>query len=238
MRTGTTRRSNRRSPLRTTAALAIGLLPHSTLKISALRRICRWTIDPTARVGPCILHNVDSLVLQEHATLGLSAFSNLQKLQLGRNSVIGHWNWVSAAPQLLTPGLAATPGARPAELCLEDSAAVTSRHYLDCSGGVRIGAFSVMAGVRSTIVTHQVDTLRSEQEIRPVTIGRYCLVGSNVKLVPGAAVPDRSTIAMGSVVVGRLEDEGMLYGGVPARRIKDISSGRYFSRSTRFADIP
>lgn len=121
---------------------------------------------------------------------------------------------------------------------LGNYAAITSRHYIDCSGGVDIGRFSVVAGVRSTILTHQVDTVRSEHDLRAVRIGQYCLVASNVQIVPGASIADRSVIAMGSVVVGALESAGCLYGGVPARRIKQTDGGAYFERKKAFADIP
>jgi hypothetical protein len=53
-----------------------------------------------------------------------------------------------------------------------EHSAVTSRHYLDCTGGVTVGAFSTVAGARSTIFTHQVDITQSRQVWRPVRIGR------------------------------------------------------------------
>jgi hypothetical protein len=39
---------------------------------------------------------------------------------------------------------------------------------------------------------------------------------------------------MGATVVGRLPDQGMLYGGVPARALKSIGEGEYFKRERGF----
>jgi acetyltransferase-like isoleucine patch superfamily enzyme len=226
------------SKLRSTCALLIGLLPDSALTKAVLNRLCGWRIDPTARVGPCILVNIGSVDLAPHSRLGMSAFVNLRQLSLGQRSVVGHWNWITAAPELCTPHLASTPGVHLGELIVGEESSVTSRHYIDCSGGVSIGDFTVVAGVRSTVITHQVNTLRSEQELKAVAVGNYCLIGANTKIVPGAAIPDRCVVAMGSVVVGALGDEGRLYAGVPARPIKEILPGRYFSRPGGLVEIP
>jgi acetyltransferase-like isoleucine patch superfamily enzyme len=52
-----------------------------------------------------------------------------------------------------------------------------------------------------------------------VKIGRNCWLGTGVIIVPGVTIGDNVTVAAGSVVTKNLE-EGMIYGGVPARLIK------------------
>ena len=118
------------------------------------------------------------------------------------------------------------------------NSAVTSRHYMDASGGIRIGDFTTVAGVRSTVITHGIDLMGSQQSVSGCSIGDYALVGSNVKLVPGAHVPERSLVAMGSVVIPGLEAPAALYRGVPATRAKDLPPGRYITRESGPVDLP
>jgi len=219
-------------------AALVGLLPHSRGKTLLMNRVLGWSVHPTARVAPCLFVRVNRVTLGADASLlSLSSYRDVDALTLDANAVIGHWNWVSAASTLRSPVLDDRAGARPAQLRLGRHAAVTSRHYIDCSGGVDVGAFTVVAGVRSTILSHQVDLTRSEQDVRPVTIGDYCFIGSNAQVAPGARIPDRCMIAMGSVVVGTLPDSDTLYAGVPARAAKGIG-GAFFSRTSGEADIP
>jgi acetyltransferase-like isoleucine patch superfamily enzyme len=182
---------------------------------------------------------VDKVIVRKNARIsGFSVFLHVAQLHLGEGAVMGHWNWVAAAPTLRTATLDSRTAGKAAHFELSEYSAITSRHYIDCSGGVTMGKFTVLAGVRSTILTHQVDTVRSEQTVHGVSIGSHCLVGSNVQIVPGTRIPDRSVIAMGSVVAGVLEEPGSLYAGVPARQIKRVDSGAYFGRREGFADIP
>ena len=217
----------------------IGLMPSCALKILLMRRILGWEVHGSARIGPCLFRGVGKVTVRKNASIaGLCVFLHVGHLEIGEGAIMGYWNWLGAAPTLRSPALDARTTGEAAHFKLGDYAAITSRHYVDCSGGVEIGRFSVIAGVRSTILTHQVDTVRSQQILRAVQVGEYCLVGSNVQIVPGASIADRSVIAMGSVVVGILESAACLYGGVPARRIKQMDGGAYFEREQAFAEIP
>ena len=107
---------------------------------------------------------------------------------------------------------------------------ITSRHHIDCSGGVEIGGFTTLAGVRSVIFTHEINPAANCQTVLPVKIGDYCLIGSNTLITPGTRIPDRCQIGMGSVVHGQLPEPETLYAGSPARRIRAVD-GPYFHRS-------
>ena len=222
----------------TVAAAFLGLLPDGRLKRYLLRTVLGWDIDRSARVAPCVFLGVKHISLGPGS--GLAAFSvyrDLELLALETNSGIGHWNYVTAARELRTDVLDATPDTRPATLELEHNAVITSRHYIDCSGGVSVGAFAVLAGVRSTVMSHEVDLVRSAQSIASVRIGSHCFVASNVLLAPGSCTADRSFIAMGALVAGDLRTPEMLYAGVPARPIKNIGNVAFFSRTSR-AKVP
>lgn len=53
-----------------------------------------------------------------------------------------------------------------------------------------------------------------------ISIGRRVWIGSNVKVLPGARIPDGCVVAAGSVVSGHFTESNCLLGGVPARVIK------------------
>ena len=55
----------------------------------------------------------------------------------------------------------------------------------------------------------------------PVEIGDGAWIGAGAILLPGARVGPGCVVAAGSVVRGTLDADG-LYGGVPARRIRDL----------------
>ena len=56
---------------------------------------------------------------------------------------------------------------------------------------------------------------------KPVTIGAGCWIGASCLILPGVTIGDGCVIAAGSVVTEDCDPDG-LYGGVPARRIKDL----------------
>jgi acetyltransferase-like isoleucine patch superfamily enzyme len=145
---------------------------------------------------------------------------------LGPGARLGQWNWVSSAAAFWHQDGAG-------ELELDAGAAATSRHYFDCSGGITIEQFATVAGVRSTFITHGIDVVSNEQRCAPIVVGRYSLLGSNAKMVPGASVPDHCLVAMGAVVVAGLDKSYALYAGSPAKYKRDLDrASSYFTRST------
>jgi len=58
----------------------------------------------------------------------------------------------------------------------------------------------------------------------PVAIGDHCIVGANSVILPGAVLNDGVAVGALSLVKGELE-EWTVYGGVPARPLKNRSMG-------------
>ena len=58
-------------------------------------------------------------------------------------------------------------------------------------------------------------------------------------MAPGAAIPARCVVGIGSVIVGKVDGEGWLVGGVPAKPLKQLSADDLFliERKTR-PDLP
>jgi acetyltransferase-like isoleucine patch superfamily enzyme len=64
-------------------------------------------------------------------------------------------------------------------------------------------------------------------------------VGSEIRMAPGSALPSRCVVGIGAVVTGKIEAEGSLIAGVPAKPIKELSVEDRFliQRKTRL-DLP
>jgi acetyltransferase-like isoleucine patch superfamily enzyme len=214
--------------MRTLFWLLVCLLPKSPLKNRLLNRHRRWSVAPDARIGFCMILDVDTLIVGPGAKIGTgSVVRNLGRVELGEHSSIGQFNWISAATGL--HGLAA--GA--AEFFLGRHAVLTNRHYVDCSGGVSIGEFTHVAGVRTTLITHGIDLGRAEQGVAPIRIGRYCLVSSTCQFVPGAVLPDYTMVGMGATITAHNDAEPYtLLVGSPARVKKHLDpESAYFTRT-------
>lgn len=206
-------------------ALILGVLPASRIKNVLLRWLCGYTIESGVRIYPCLLVNVGCLTLREGATVGiLTTLRDLRSVELGRDAAIMNFNWVTAAETL------SYQSPRASTIKLGDGAAITSRHYIDCTGGVEVGRFSTVAGVRSVFESHGIDVDSCEQVVSPISIGEHCLISSAVRFVPGVSVADRCLVAMGAVVVRNLDEPECLYAGVPAQKKRKVT-GAYFSRA-------
>lgn len=179
-----------------------------------------WEVHPTARFGMSLLA-VDHLVAEEGVEVShLNIFKGCELVRLGRGAHIGPLNWVTATP-LCSPLFQASPERRP-RLTLGAEAGITTRHYVSCNDEVVLGPFAVLGGLHSRVITHGPDLNTATQRTSSVQIGAWALVTANCTLLAGAIVPARSIVASGATVVGPLRDELVLYGGLPARRLKDL----------------
>lgn len=204
--------------------LAVGLLPHSRAKLWLLRHGLGWSIPSDCVVGPCIFADVGHVSLGAGTRIrGGNVWRNLERALLGKNVLMGSWNWITAAPEFFG-------GSGFGELIMEDESALTSGHYLDCSATIRIGRWSTLSGRGSTLLTHQIDYVTNQLRADPITVGNRCLINSNVRITPGCRIADGVLVAMGAVIAGNLDDELTLYAGVPAVAKKPID-GKHLHRT-------
>jgi acetyltransferase-like isoleucine patch superfamily enzyme len=199
--------------------------------------IFKYELHPTSRIGLSWLL-VDSLSLGQGAKIGnLNVIKGLNKLELADFSSIGSLNWVSGFP-LNTNSLhfQHEVGQRMPELVLGEHAAITNRHLLDCTNRIEIKKFSTFAGFKSTILTHSIDLKECRQSSKPITIGEYCFVGTGCILLGGTIIPDYSVLAAGSTINKSMDSTYGLYGGTPAKFIKNLENEDllYFKRTTGF----
>jgi acetyltransferase-like isoleucine patch superfamily enzyme len=209
--------------------LLIGfLVPPGGLKNWMLSLLKSVDVHRSAYVGHILMFGVEAITLGPRSRIGpWNLIRGLKELRLDANASIGSFNTLSSAPAY---ALFPDDGRR-ARLEVGSETAITNRHYLDCSGGVMLGPFTTLAGVRSTVLSHAIDLGSNRSVVRPVTIGARCFLGSNVSIVPGASIADDIVVGMGSVVAGVLGERGHLYAGVPAKDKGEARNRAYVRRA-------
>lgn len=206
--------------------LTCGILPASKFKNALLTKLGH-SVHSSARISPILLLGTTKLIAGDDSSIGaLNVLRNV-RVTLASRAVVGQLNWISAAPFLVNVSPSATRG----QLVMHESAALMNRHYLDASGGIVLGQFAIVAGVRSTFMTHGISLEDNVLDTQEIVVGEYAMVGSNCNMVLGAVVPDFSVVAMGSTVVrGQTETYGF-YAGTPAKFKSSVGNGRFFSRN-------
>jgi len=188
-----------------------------------------------AQIGPgCLIGR--SLFLCGRMSLGAGAkigsgnvIGPVRALTLQDGAEIGNLNWIASLAEEATSHFGQP---RFPELVLKRESALTNRHYIDCQDQITIGEFSTVAGIRSTVWTHEIDIGAGRQKTQPVSIGAYCFIGSNVTITAGSAVGDRIVVGAGSVITKRLDGGPALYAGTPARYVKALpGDAGYFART-------
>lgn len=101
--------------------------------------------------------------------------------------------------------------------------------FINAVGGVTIGNYAVLShGV--TIVSTGLDTAKWIDRVgdedhhvnKPIVIGDNVWVGANATICAGVTIAPNSIIAAGAVVNRDLIEAGCIYGGVPAKKLKEL----------------
>jgi acetyltransferase-like isoleucine patch superfamily enzyme len=209
------------------------LLPWD-LRRSLLEKQFGYSIHPTSRIGLAWIFP-QRLVMEEGSRIGhLNLCKNIDLFHLGAHAVIGQLNWITGFPSGSSRHFAHQPDRRP-ELILEKHSGISSRHLIDCTARVRVGAFATIGGFRSQLLTHSIDLAAGRQTAEPIDIGEYCFTGTNSVLLGGSALPHHSVLGAQSLLNKKWEEPYRLYGGVPAKPIKELSPEmEYFRRTEGF----
>lgn len=209
------------------------LLPWG-LRRSFLENQFGYSIHPTSRIGFAWIFP-QRLVMEEGSRIGhLNVCKNIDLFHLGAHAVVGQLNWITGFPSGPSRHFAHQADRRP-ELILEKHAGISSRHLIDCTARVRIGAFATIAGFRSQLLTHSIDLTAGRQTAKPIDIGEYCFTGTNSVMLGGSALPHHSVLGAQSLLNKKWEEPYRLYAGVPAKPIKELPPEmEYFRRTEGF----
>lgn len=205
------------------------------------RRLLQWRfgfcVHPSARIGK-------SIILARHLRMGPKSrihhgviCKSIDSLEMGEDSGIANFTFITGYPTKGCKMFKHVPDRR-CELILGRSAGITSRHFVDCNGGVYIGDFTTVAGIRTQILTHSIDVYNNRQDAKPIRIGKYCFVGTGCIFLPGSALPDYSVLGAGSVLTKAYTEGCCVYAGSPAKGVKILNRAAvpYFRRVNHFVD--
>lgn len=97
--------------------------------------------------------------------------------------------------------------------------------WFDAHADIWLGRGTMIGpGVRFLTGTHEIGPhhLRASTPIiNDVRVGAGVFVGANVVVLPGVTIGDGCVVAAGAIVTKNCDPDG-LYGGVPARKIRDL----------------
>lgn len=175
-----------------------------------------------------VFTRIRKLTIRDHARIGhLNVFRGGDEIHLGRYSEIIRLNEINSIPdpEVVNP-------VEP-RFVLGDGSIITTGHKIDFTDRVTIGRRTIIGGRNSSLWTH------NRQRTQPIEIGELAYVGSEIRIAPGGAVPSRTIVGIGAVIIGKLKEEDFLIGGVPAKPLRPLSDEDRFliERKTR-VDLP
>jgi acetyltransferase-like isoleucine patch superfamily enzyme len=152
----------------------------------------------------------------KHAIIGLlNLFRGGDRISLGDYSLVIRQNIINAIPDN-----DCTNNPDPS-FYLGYGSVVTAEHRIDFTDRVSIGRCSIFGGRNSTIWTH------NRRTGKPVEIGNHCYIGSEIRMAPGAKIPDCCIVGLGSVVTNAHSESYSLFAGVPAKKRRILTSDDY-----------
>jgi acetyltransferase-like isoleucine patch superfamily enzyme len=199
-----------------------------------LKKLYHFDLHPTARIGL-------AWVYPKHLRMGKDARIDhftvaiyLDAIELGDHAMIGRSNWITGFPSNSDDHFAHQKDRHP-QLTIGEHSAITKNHHLDCTHEIRVGRFTTIAGYQSQLLTHSIDIVAGRQHSEPIEIGDYCFVSTRCIILGGGRLPSQSVLAAGAVLNKAFDAPFSLYGGVPARCIKELpKEARYFHRTTGY----
>ena len=171
---------------------------------------------------------VGTLTIGDHVRIGLlNIIRGGDQVSLGRYSELIRMNEINSIPD---PDVV---NETDPTFILGDGSIVTTGHKIDFTDRVDIGKRTIIGGRNSSIWTH------NRQKTKPIQIGSFAYVGSEIRMAPGSVIPSRSIVGMGAVITSALSEENTLIGGIPGKPIKPLSEEDHFliERKTR-RDLP
>lgn len=194
-----------------------------------------YKIHPSARIGLSWVYP-SLLIMETGAKIGhFTTAIHLDKIEMKEKSSIGRGNWITGFPTKTNSKHFEHQLERRSELILGESSAIIKNHHFDCTSLIHIGKFATIAGYQSQFLTHSIDVYKNCQDSEPIFIGDYTFVGTNVTILGGAKLPSFSVLGAKSMLNKPFTQEWMLYGGVPAKPVSEIShDAKYFTRKDGF----
>jgi len=236
----------RLSKSRLTVLAIVAVLP-SCLKRSCYRLFFNYQIGKRVRIGLSIIDAKECRIGDDVHVGHLNLMIRLKKLEMGDHVRIGHLNIIRGGDEVHLGryseiirmneinSIAEPEVVNPIDprFLLGDGSIITTGHKIDFTDRVTIGRRSILGGRNSSLWTH------NRQRTRPIDIGSFAYVGSEIRIAPGGSLPSKCIVGIGSVITSQLSAEGYLIAGVPAKPVKELCEEDRFliERKTR-NDLP
>jgi carbonic anhydrase/acetyltransferase-like protein (isoleucine patch superfamily) len=212
------------------ALVLLSILP-SSLKKVLLRALFGHRFGSDVAVGFSIL-DADRVDLGQGTRIGhFNVVTRVAVFETGRHVLVGNANIVRGGVRVHLGDYSRVMrfnvlNAIPDHDCTTEPQSVlevgagtviTSGHRIDFTDRVTLGKNVIIGGRNSSLWTH------NRQETAPIGIGDFCYLGSEVRLAPGAKLPDECILGLGSVLTGEIKEPRSLVAGVPAKVVRPLN---------------
>ena len=234
------------SKIRLLILALIAFLP-SFLKRPCYRLFFGYKIGKGVKIGITLLDAKDCAI-DDNVTIGhLNVFIGIKKLSIGDHSRIGHLNIIRGGDEvklgryteiLRLNEINAIPNPIAvnevdSRFLLGDGSVIAASHKIDFTDRVEFGKCVILGGRNSSLWTH------NRQMTKPIIIGDYSYIGSEIRIVPGGEIPPKCIVGIGAVITKKFEDEYKLIAGVPAKAVKDLDEdGKFLTEFKTRPDLP
>jgi acetyltransferase-like isoleucine patch superfamily enzyme len=232
--------------LRLATLALVAILP------SPVARVCYawffgYKIGKRVRLGFSIIDAVECSIADDVSIGHLNVFTRIEKLSIGEHTRIGVLNIFRGGDEISIGrycdilrlneinSIPEPEVVNPIEprFLLGDGSMIGASHKIDFTDHVRFGKCVIMGGRNSSIWTH------NRQMTRPVVIGDYSYLGSEIRIAPGGSIPAKCIVGIGAVITKAFENEYYLIGGVPAAEVKPLDEdGRFLTERKTRKDLP
>jgi acetyltransferase-like isoleucine patch superfamily enzyme len=226
--------------------LGIAFLP-SFLKRPLYRLFFGYKIGKRVRIGFSIIDAKECSIDDDVSIGHLNAFVGIKKLSIGDHTRIGHLNIIRGGDEVRIgryceilrlneinsiPEPLVVNEIDP-RFILGDGSVIAASHKIDFTDKVEFGKRVILGGRNSSLWTH------NRQMTKPITIGDYSYIGSEIRIAPGGEIPAKCIVGIGSVITKKFEDEYFLIAGVPAKAIKELDEdGKFLTENKTRPDLP
>lgn len=205
------------------------------LKRFMLVQFFQYEIHPTARIGLSWIYP-KKLIMDANSHIGpFNVAVHLDLISIGKYSGIVRSNWITGFPTNTKSKHFSHQKRRESNLIIGQHSAITKKHHIDCTNVIQIGNFVTVAGYSSQLLTHSINIEMNIQDSNPISIGDYCFVGTSSTILGGSTLPSFCVLGANSLLNKSFIIPYRLYGGNPAKEIKELSKNfKYFNREVGF----
>ena len=175
-----------------------------------------------------VFTRIEKLSIGDHTRIGvLNIFRGGKEISIGRYCDVLRLNEINSIPE---PDAVNETDPR---FLMGNGSMIGASHKIDFTDRVEFGKCVILGGRNSSLWTH------NRQMTKSITIGDYTYLGSEIRIAPGASIPAKCIVGMGSVVSRTFAREYQLIAGVPAAEVRELGEdGKFLTERKTRNDLP